>query len=248
MNFGNRKKCKVCGKTAYPLESMQYGDDYWHKWCFKCETCSKRLTMQTFKGVQGHIYCEGCRPKPQATQTADRHDLNTIKAAPKVDVVNEQVRGGEVAQKGGTITTDSMSLRTAKEAPKIAVVNDQVRGGEVAQKGGTITSDSMSVRTAKEAPKIAVVNDQVRGGEVAQRGGKITSDSMSVRTAKEAPKIARVNDQVRGEMAGQGGKIDSTAMYISNARNAPKADDGAQLGKRLADAGQTSKPNTGQMA
>mmetsp|Transcript_17878 Transcript_17878/g.26626 ORF Transcript_17878/g.26626 Transcript_17878/m.26626 type:complete len:214 (+) Transcript_17878:94-735(+) len=208
-----REKCTKCGKTVYATEKLNILNQIWHKWCFKCETCSKRLTMQTFKGVQGHIYCEGCRPKPQATQTADRHDLNTIKAAPKVDVVNEQVRGGEVAQKGGTITTDSMSLRTAKEAPKIAVVNDQVRGGEIAQ-----------------------------------RGGKITSDSMSVRTAKEAPKIARVNDQVRGEMAGQGGKIDSTAMYISNARNAPKADDGAQLGKRLADAGQTSKPNTGQMA
>mmetsp|Transcript_17877 Transcript_17877/g.26625 ORF Transcript_17877/g.26625 Transcript_17877/m.26625 type:complete len:179 (+) Transcript_17877:94-630(+) len=173
-----REKCTKCGKTVYATEKLNILNQIWHKWCFKCETCSKRLTMQTFKGVQGHIYCEGCRPKPQATQTADRHDLNTIKAAPKVDVVNEQVRGGEVAQ----------------------------------------------------------------------RGGKITSDSMSVRTAKEAPKIARVNDQVRGEMAGQGGKIDSTAMYISNARNAPKADDGAQLGKRLADAGQTSKPNTGQMA
>jgi hypothetical protein len=29
-------KCAVCGKTAYPLETIKYQDNAYHKLCFKC--------------------------------------------------------------------------------------------------------------------------------------------------------------------------------------------------------------------
>jgi len=59
-------------------------------------------------------------------------------AAPKVGVINEQVRGelaGQASQEG----TDSMNIGKAIKAPKRDLINEQVRGAD-AGKGADFSS------------------------------------------------------------------------------------------------------------
>ena len=195
------KKCPVCIKTVYPMEAVNWDNKSWHKLCFKCHECAQKLTLTTFKGVDGRIYCEPCRPKPAATQTADRHDLNTVREAPKVATVNDNVRG-ELAGQAGKITSDSMSVRTATQAPKVSVTNEQVRG-ELAGQGGSIDMEAMGIKTAVHAPKVSVTNEQVRG-ELAGQGATLDMNALGIRTAVDAPKAAAGGDRIKSmEEAGQ---------------------------------------------
>eukprot|EP00007_Cunea_sp_BSH-02190019_P005601 CAMPEP_0174234792 /NCGR_PEP_ID=MMETSP0417-20130205/4440_1 /TAXON_ID=242541 /ORGANISM="Mayorella sp, Strain BSH-02190019" /LENGTH=217 /DNA_ID=CAMNT_0015313205 /DNA_START=156 /DNA_END=809 /DNA_ORIENTATION=+ len=201
------KKCEVCQKTAYPLESVPYEDRVWHKWCFKCADCSIKLTLKTFKGtLDGKVWCEKCVPKPKATQTADRHDLNTIREAPKIATVNENVRG-ELAGTKSLEGTDSMGIGKAVHAPKVGVVNEQVRG-ELAGTKSMEGTDSMGIGKAIAAPKVGVINEQVRG-ELAGQASQEGTDSMNIGKAIKAPKRDLINEQVRGADAGKGADFSS---------------------------------------
>ncbi len=68
-------KCDICGKTAYPLESVKAIEKTYHKWCFKCmqslvlwdssffshflsgTECGLVLNLKNFKGRDGKVYC-----------------------------------------------------------------------------------------------------------------------------------------------------------------------------------------------
>ena len=65
------KKCIKCGKTAYPLESIEAAGNTWHKFCFKCKGCGITLNVTSFKAHEGDVYCKNCTPKATATQVAD---------------------------------------------------------------------------------------------------------------------------------------------------------------------------------
>lgn len=67
MGFGG-DKCAVCSKTAYPMERycvmVHGGDDrvclderVYHRACFKCMQCDKRLTTGISHVVDGKLYC-----------------------------------------------------------------------------------------------------------------------------------------------------------------------------------------------
>jgi hypothetical protein len=65
------KKCAVCNKTAYPLESVEAGGKTWHKLCFKCSVCKITLNVTSFKAHDGGVFCGGCVPKATHTQVTD---------------------------------------------------------------------------------------------------------------------------------------------------------------------------------
>ena len=74
------KNCAICGKTAYPVESLKDGDRTWHKICFRCSVCKGTLSVKNFKLKDGALYCGTHYPTENATTIADdvvtRHAVN----------------------------------------------------------------------------------------------------------------------------------------------------------------------------
>uniref|UniRef100_A0A7S4L8V2 LIM zinc-binding domain-containing protein n=1 Tax=Paramoeba aestuarina TaxID=180227 RepID=A0A7S4L8V2_9EUKA len=53
-------KCVHCGKTVYPLEKVAAGKHNYHKNCFKCHDCEKKLDAKKFCTVQDRVFCKDC--------------------------------------------------------------------------------------------------------------------------------------------------------------------------------------------
>jgi len=52
-------KCVVCGKTAYAMERIVVEGATFHPTCFKCTTCSNKLSVGSFsKSNDGKYYCK----------------------------------------------------------------------------------------------------------------------------------------------------------------------------------------------
>jgi len=215
------KPCTACGKGVYPLEQISAGAKIYHKICFKCEVCKITLNLKNSQEKGGQLYCNQHVPKEAPTATADRHDLNTIKAVPKIKTVNEQFRGEIVGQKS-LEGTDSMGIGTRMNAPKVGVVNEQLRGELVGQKS-TEGTDSLIIQNKLNAPKVAVVNEQVRG-ELAGQKPNVDLEASHIKNALAAPKRDVVNEQVRGELAGQKPSLDLNSLGINQALQAPKVE------------------------
>jgi len=179
-------KCFTCTKTVYPLEQISVGVNIYHKICFKCEQCNITLNIKNAQEKAGQLFCLQHVPKEIPTQTADRHDLNEIKAKPKVGVVNQEMRGELVGQKS-LEGTDSMGIGNRMNVPKVGVVNEQLRGELVGQKSQEGT-DSLNISTKMNAPKVNVVNDQIRG-ELAGQKSNLDDKSISITQARDAPKV-----------------------------------------------------------
>jgi len=123
-------------------------------------------------------------------QVADMSMINA-KAAPKVETVNQQVRGELAGQRNAQVA--DMSMQTAIEAPKVGTVNEQVRGELAGQRNAQVADVSM--QTAIEAPKVETINQQVRGELAGQRNAQVAD--LVLQNAIEAPKIGTINEQVR---------------------------------------------------
>jgi len=241
MSGGGNPKCTACGKTVYPMEIINSGMAIYHKFCFKCSTCKAMLNLKNASTKEGQLYCEKHVPKDVPIATADRHDLNTIKAAPKPEKVNQQVRG-ELAGQASKEGTDSIGIGGKINAPKIDKVNQQVRG-ELAGQASREGTDSIGIGGKLNAPKIDTVNEQVRGALAGQKSN-IDSDSISITQALSAPKKEVVNEQVRGALAGQKPSIDSDTIAIQQATSAPKVEQ--SLGVKRGDASvDIAKPKDG---
>jgi len=78
--------CAVCGKTAYPLESLTALEKSYHKFCFKCAICNTTLNLKNFKGFDGKIYCHTHTPKVKATAVADSVAIKHATNVPKKDL------------------------------------------------------------------------------------------------------------------------------------------------------------------
>jgi len=79
-------KCDICGKTAYPLESVTAIEKTFHKLCFKCTVCGITLNLKNFKGFEGKIYCTTHTPKVKATSIGtDTISMKSAMSAPKKD-------------------------------------------------------------------------------------------------------------------------------------------------------------------
>lgn len=80
--------CAVCQKAVYPIEVIQALDGAYHKACFRCqeEGCGLVLSLKTFKGVNGKLYCQKHVPVHKPSQTHTMATLNAT-SAPKISKV-----------------------------------------------------------------------------------------------------------------------------------------------------------------
>lgn len=128
-------KCAVCGKTAYPLESVKALDVVYHKPCFKCAVCSITLNVKTFKGVAGSVYCATHTPVDRSS-TADG-DF-TIKSAAEAQKKNSDARSAQLAAQKGTgeapTQVEDFTMKSQLEAQE---KNSDSRGAQLAAQKGT---------------------------------------------------------------------------------------------------------------
>eukprot|EP01132_Coremiostelium_polycephalum_P005797 gene5797-7210_t len=193
-NIGN---CKKCGVKVYQIEGFLAAKSPYHNSCFKCDTCGWKLTLTTYKSINDKVYCKNHFPvtglsrgdNVVGTTTTDSKGLQPQLNAPKLDTVNNQVRGECTTQ----VTLDSISINKAVSAPKLDTVNDQVRGVGA----GNVTLDSISINKAVSAPKLDTVNDQVRG----VGAGGVSLDSISINKAVSAPKLDNVQGVHKGDVS-----------------------------------------------
>jgi len=149
-------KCAVCGKTAYPLESLTALEKTYHKICFKCDVCKMALNIKNYKGVDGKVYCATHTPVDRSSTGSDSLQTKTALAAPK-----KVAEGLGTAQKGTGETPncglDSVVTKTALNAPKKVA-----EGLGTAQKGTGETPnvglDSVATKSALTAPKVKAEN------------------------------------------------------------------------------------------
>jgi len=53
-------KCGKCQKPVYAAEEVLAGGLKWHKICFKCDLCHKRLDSTNNNEHAGALYCKQC--------------------------------------------------------------------------------------------------------------------------------------------------------------------------------------------
>jgi len=61
--FGGAAKCPRCDKSVYMAEEIVGAGKKWHKSCFTCKDCNKRVDSTTVNDKEGEIYCKGCYGK-----------------------------------------------------------------------------------------------------------------------------------------------------------------------------------------
>jgi len=111
-------KCHICGKTAYPLESITAIEKTYHKICFKCDVCQTILNPKNFKGYQGKIYCFTHTPVERTSTGQDSvATQNALKAPKKVAESLGTVQKGT----GDTpnVGLESVANQNALKAPKV---------------------------------------------------------------------------------------------------------------------------------
>jgi len=108
--------CAKCSKTVYPVEKLNCLDKYWHKGCFKCETCSLTLSLKTYKGYNKLPYCNVHYPETKFTAVADTpENLRLKKQTDNLSLINyhkdynQSVKGTKMS-----VADDPESLRAKK--------------------------------------------------------------------------------------------------------------------------------------
>merc|ERR1711916_391299 len=64
--FGGSPKCAVCGKSAYPMESVQVDGKQLHKACFRCACdpkCTRKLSTTGYSAMDGKYFHTNCYKK-----------------------------------------------------------------------------------------------------------------------------------------------------------------------------------------
>jgi len=145
--------CKACSKKVYPLEAVTAENAKYHKGCFKCATCTSRVTLTTYKSKGGEIYCVKCVPKEQHTSVADSV---VMESARKGESLKKEVgiqKSNVITGERGSQTADTMQNTEAKKASELNRTATAVKSNVITGERGTQTADDMSVTNAQKAQK-----------------------------------------------------------------------------------------------
>uniref|UniRef100_A0A3Q3IX82 LIM zinc-binding domain-containing protein n=1 Tax=Monopterus albus TaxID=43700 RepID=A0A3Q3IX82_MONAL len=52
-----REMCSACFKPVYPMEKITTDKYIFHKTCFCCKLCKKKLSMYSYAPLYGEFYC-----------------------------------------------------------------------------------------------------------------------------------------------------------------------------------------------
>ncbi|XP_063679546.1 LIM and SH3 domain protein 1-like isoform X5 [Bolinopsis microptera] len=114
--------CARCSKTVYPVEKLNCLDKYWHKGCFKCETCSLTLSLKTYKGYNKLPYCNVHYPVTHFTAVADTPENRRLKKqTDNLSLINyhkdynQSVKGTKMS-----VADDPESLRAKKSQNQLS--------------------------------------------------------------------------------------------------------------------------------
>jgi len=61
--FGGAAKCPKCDKAVYFAEQLLYNNVAWHKTCFCCTACKKKLETGNARDHDTKPYCAPCHGK-----------------------------------------------------------------------------------------------------------------------------------------------------------------------------------------
>jgi len=143
---------------------MTAAKQVWHKGCFKCEVCEWQLTYANMKNYEDKIYCNNHFPvtgfgdnsiHKSGTIDTSSQSISRAQDAPKLGVVNEQVRGTGSSSVG----MDSFVISSAMSAPKLDTTKSEVRGSGSSKVG----MDSFEVSNAMQTPKLDVATGIDKG-------------------------------------------------------------------------------------
>lgn len=114
--------CARCTKTVYPVEKLNCLDKYWHKGCFKCETCGLTLSLKTYKGYNKLPYCNVHYPVTHFTAVADTPENRRLKKqTDNLSLINyhkdynQSVKGTKMS-----VADDPESLRAKKSQNQLS--------------------------------------------------------------------------------------------------------------------------------
>lgn len=57
---GGGTKCKICDKTVYAAETVQFEKGSYHAECMKCKDCDKKITPSNTNKLDDILYCSKC--------------------------------------------------------------------------------------------------------------------------------------------------------------------------------------------
>jgi len=61
--WGGADICPRCNKSVFVAELMRAAGKAWHKGCFTCASCGKRVDSSVLCEREGEIYCKNCYGK-----------------------------------------------------------------------------------------------------------------------------------------------------------------------------------------
>lgn len=213
-----RSACEECGKSAFPIESVDIDGKKWHKSCFKCVECSVALTLSSFVKADGKLYCRRDLPKDapgalRSSSSAKKVSMSTpdstVETTPssvKEDVSENAAEAEEavaVASDEATpVDKETALTATAPEECEVIDVVAPTKDDEKQPKEEPVAMtttephvDETSETQENETPKGNVIEKQVE---------EITKDVAAVNVSGvPAPKTAPLNG---GGGGGAGGK------------------------------------------
>lgn len=67
----NKERCVSCSKPVFANELVKWKDRAFHKLCFKCTTCQKKLQLSDVVEYNKIVYCEHCHLKMRMRHPSD---------------------------------------------------------------------------------------------------------------------------------------------------------------------------------
>ncbi|KAK6176945.1 hypothetical protein SNE40_015146 [Patella caerulea] len=157
----NKECCLKCGKKVYAMEKLgPVKDCLYHKFCFSCVVCGTILNVKNYHVNPNdledvNVYCTTHMPSNKSVCVdAASVSIKGALRAPKLNKINEQIRGGPDAMKGNKIDGESISVKTAMNAPRRELESEKVK-----YSGHTYNLDAESVGM-KHARNVPVTNLQ----------------------------------------------------------------------------------------
>jgi len=155
--------CKVCGKEPYVVERIVAEKAWWCKNCFRCNTCKKLLTLDTYMSHEGVLYCklhhgELFRPKAvvnkdddikNGSQEAVRRHMEQQRRMETIIRENKPVPSGAV---NASTTEDCNDRYTARRVSDVDLEEKMARFKMLqAQKNGKKSSPPRTNRSKARA-------------------------------------------------------------------------------------------------
>lgn len=214
-----RSACEKCGKSAFPIESVDIDGKKWHKSCFKCVECSVALTLSSFVKADGKLYCRrdvpkdapgALRLKVSASKVTPDSTVETMPSPVKEEVsenaaeADEAVKEADEAMESDEATPIDKETALTASAPEECEVIDVVAPIEDDEKQPK-EPVAMTTQSPVDETSETQENETPKGNVIEKQVDEITKDVAAVNVSGiPAPKTAPLNGG--GGVAGAGGK------------------------------------------